>query len=217
MNRLSHTQGNRSPSRCSRSCLLDWTTKLRTAAHFLQHGRSPIGGDNAQTERRRFRCERFASSPRKRSKGSSGPSLGEYRTGPPFLVCGDQQRSQRHCVSECPQRDAVQRWCGLHPRCGRSTSHPEVSQSRNETVGHFRKDFFTAAFLKYPDAIRRSLSTTNTAQAVTGQLERIRRKQRRLLPIRRCPGNEARHDNHVTGKRSLIKNHRPCRGITSSA
>jgi len=50
-----------------------------------------------------------------------------------------------------------------------------VSQSRNETVGHFRKDFFTAAFLKYPDAIRRSLSTTNTAQAVTGQLERIRR------------------------------------------
>ena len=31
------------------------------------------------------------------------------------------------------------------------------------------------AFLKYPDAIRRSLSTTNTVEAVNGQLEIIRR------------------------------------------
>src|SRR5262245_45200460 len=32
------------------------------------------------------------------------------------------------------------------------------------------------AFLKYPDAIRRSLSTTNTVEAVNGQLVIIRRK-----------------------------------------
>jgi len=31
------------------------------------------------------------------------------------------------------------------------------------------------AFLKYPDAIRRSLSTTNVVEAVNGQLEIIRR------------------------------------------
>src|SRR5207249_9689987 len=31
------------------------------------------------------------------------------------------------------------------------------------------------AFLKYPDAVRRSLSTTNIVEAVNGQLERIRR------------------------------------------
>ena len=31
------------------------------------------------------------------------------------------------------------------------------------------------AFLDYPDAIRRSLSTTNTVEAVNGQLERLRR------------------------------------------
>ena len=31
------------------------------------------------------------------------------------------------------------------------------------------------AFLKYPDAIRRSLSTTNAVEAVNGQLEIIRR------------------------------------------
>ena len=31
------------------------------------------------------------------------------------------------------------------------------------------------AFLKYPDALRRSLSTTNTVEAVNGQLEIIRR------------------------------------------
>lgn len=31
------------------------------------------------------------------------------------------------------------------------------------------------AYLNYPDAIRRSLSTTNTVEAVNGQLERLRR------------------------------------------
>ena len=31
------------------------------------------------------------------------------------------------------------------------------------------------AFLKYPDAIRRSLSTTNAVETVNGQLEIIRR------------------------------------------
>ena len=31
------------------------------------------------------------------------------------------------------------------------------------------------AFLNYPDVIRRSLSTTNTVEAVNGQLEKIRR------------------------------------------
>ncbi len=31
------------------------------------------------------------------------------------------------------------------------------------------------AFLKYPDAVRRSLSTTNIVEAVNGQLEKIRR------------------------------------------
>src|SRR3989449_11688305 len=31
------------------------------------------------------------------------------------------------------------------------------------------------AFLDYPDAIRRSLSTTHTVEAVNGQLERLRR------------------------------------------
>ena len=33
------------------------------------------------------------------------------------------------------------------------------------------------AFLKYHDAIRRSLSTTNTVEAVNGQLEIIRRNR----------------------------------------
>ena len=38
-----------------------------------------------------------------------------------------------------------------------------------------RKRDHYLAFLKYPDAIRRSLCTTNTLEAINGQLEIIRR------------------------------------------
>ena len=43
-------------------------------------------------------------------------------------------------------------------------------------IGELRKkrDHYLA-FLKYPDALRRSLSTTNTVEAVNGQLEKIPR------------------------------------------
>jgi Transposase, Mutator family len=44
-----------------------------------------------------------------------------------------------------------------------------------------KRDYYLA-FLKYPDAIRRSLSTTNTLEAINGQLKIIRRNSGYLLP-----------------------------------
>jgi putative transposase len=45
-----------------------------------------------------------------------------------------------------------------------------------EFIGEIRKKHqHYLAFLNYPDVIRRSLSTTNLAEAVNGQLEILRR------------------------------------------
>ena len=93
------------------------------------------------------------------------------------------QRNARNHLSKTDNAEFQQRWRAL-----KSTWDEQVGISQFEQlcerfdhgyptfIAELRKkrDHYLA-FLKYPDAIRRSLSTTNTVEAVNGQLEIIRR------------------------------------------
>jgi len=72
------------------------------------------------------------------------------------------------------------------------------------------------AFLKYPDAIRRSLCTTNTLEAINGQLEIIRRNSGGYFQSEETL-KETRHDHYLAGKWSLVENQRPPRSGFASA
>jgi len=93
------------------------------------------------------------------------------------------QRNANNHLSKNDSAEFQQRWRAL-----RSTWDEQVGRTQfEELCQRFDHDYpaFMAelrkkrdhylAFLKYPDAIRRSLSTTNTVEAVNGQLEIIRR------------------------------------------
>jgi transposase-like protein len=93
------------------------------------------------------------------------------------------QRNARNHLSKTDNAEFQQRWRAL-----KSTWDEQVGITQFEQlcerfdhgypsfIAELRKkrDHYLA-FLKYPDAIRRSLSTTNTVEAVNGQLEIIRR------------------------------------------
>ena len=93
------------------------------------------------------------------------------------------QRNAKNHLSKTDAAEFQQRWRAL-----KSSWDPQVGVAQfEELCKRFEKSYPTfiaelrkkrdhyLAFLKYPDAIRRSLSTTNTVEAVNGQLERIRR------------------------------------------
>ena len=93
------------------------------------------------------------------------------------------QRNAKNHLSKTDSAEFQQRWRAL-----KSTWDEQVGITQFEQlcerfdrgyptfIAELRKkrDHYLA-FLKYPDAIRRSLSTTNTVEAVNGQLEIIRR------------------------------------------
>ena len=93
------------------------------------------------------------------------------------------QRNAKNHLSKNDSAEFQQRWRAL-----RSTWDEQVGITQfEELCQRFDPDYPTfmaelrkkrdhyLAFLKYPDAIRRSLSTTNTVEAVNGQLEILRR------------------------------------------
>jgi len=103
------------------------------------------------------------------------------------------QRNAKNHLSKTNAAEFQQRWRAL-----KSSWDPQVGVAQfEELCKRFEKSYraFIAelrkkrdhylAFLKYPDAIRRSLPTTDTVEAVNGQLERIRRFD--WLDDRRCP------------------------------
>jgi putative transposase len=93
------------------------------------------------------------------------------------------QRNAKNHLSKTDSAEFQQRWRAL--RC--TWDEPVGITQFEELCQRFERDYpsFMAelrrkrdhylAFLKYPDAIRRSLSTTNVVEAVNGQLEILRR------------------------------------------
>jgi len=93
------------------------------------------------------------------------------------------QRNAKNHLSKTDSAEFQQRWRALKSTwdeqvgitqfeqlCERfEASYPTFMAELRKKRDHY------LAFLKYPDAIRRSLSTTNTVEAVNGQLEIIRR------------------------------------------
>jgi putative transposase len=93
------------------------------------------------------------------------------------------QRNAKNHLSKTDSAEFQQRW-----RTVKSTWDQQVGITQfEELCQRFEKGYPTfiaelrkkrdhyLAFLKYPDAVRRSLSTTNIVEAVNGQLEKIRR------------------------------------------
>jgi transposase-like protein len=99
------------------------------------------------------------------------------------LCAVHMQRNAKNHLSKSDNTEFQQRW-----RAVRSTWDEQVGSTQfEELCQRFQPSYPTfvaelrkkrdhyLAFLKYPDALRRSLSTTNTVEAVNGQLEIIRR------------------------------------------
>lgn len=93
------------------------------------------------------------------------------------------QRNATNHLSKADAAEFQQRW-----RAVRVAWNEQVGATQfEELCQRFEKDYPTfmaelrkkrdhyLAFLKYPDVIRRPLSTTNTVEAVNGQLEKMRR------------------------------------------
>jgi len=99
------------------------------------------------------------------------------------LCAVHMQRNAKNHLSKTDNTEFQQRWRAL-----RSTWDEQVGITQFEQLCqrfepsyptfvaelHKKRDHYIA-FLKYPDALRRSLSTTNAVEAVNGQLERMRR------------------------------------------
>jgi len=93
------------------------------------------------------------------------------------------QRNAKNHLSKTDSTEFQQRWRAL-----KSTWDEQVGTAQFEQLCQRFQDSYPSfmaelrkkrdhylAFLKYPDAIRRSLCTTNTLEAINGQLEIIRR------------------------------------------
>jgi putative transposase len=93
------------------------------------------------------------------------------------------QRNAKNHLSKTDSAEFQQRWrtvrCTWDEPVG-LTQFEELCQHFDGSYGTFmaelrkKRDHYLA-FLKYPDAIRRTLSTTNVVEAVNGQLEKLRR------------------------------------------
>src|SRR5262245_2035989 len=93
------------------------------------------------------------------------------------------QRNAKNHLAKTDAAEFQQRWRSLKATWDQHvgiTQFEELCQRFENNYPTFiaelrkKRDHYLA-FLKYPDAIRRSLSTTNTVEAVNGQLEIIRR------------------------------------------
>lgn len=106
-----------------------------------------------------------------------------FATADVQLCVVHMQRNAKNHLSKADNAEFQQRW-----RAVRSTWDEQVGITQfEELCERFDRDYPTfmaelrkkrdhyLAFLKYPDGLRRSLSTTNAVEAVNGQLEVIRR------------------------------------------
>jgi putative transposase len=93
------------------------------------------------------------------------------------------QRNAKNHLSKNDSAEFQQRWRALRSTWDEAvgiTQFEELCQRFDRVYPTFmaelrkKRDHYLA-FLKYPDAIRRSLSTTNVVEAVNGQLEILRR------------------------------------------
>jgi putative transposase len=93
------------------------------------------------------------------------------------------QRNAKNHLSKTDAAEFQQRWRAVKLTWDQQvgiTQFEELCKRFEKSYPSFiaelrkKRDHYLA-FLKYPDAIRRSLSTTNTVEAVNGQLEKIRR------------------------------------------
>ena len=93
------------------------------------------------------------------------------------------QRNAKNHLSKADSAEFQQRWRALRDTWDEPigiTQFEDLCQRFDHDYPAFmtelrKKPDHYLAFLKYPDAIRRSLSTTNVVEAVNGQLEIIRR------------------------------------------
>jgi len=93
------------------------------------------------------------------------------------------QRNAKHHLSKADSSEFQQRWRALKSTWDEqvgATHFEQLCQRFQPASPSFitelrkKRDHYLA-FLKYPDALRRSLCTTNTLEAINGQLEIIRR------------------------------------------
>ena len=93
------------------------------------------------------------------------------------------QRNAKNHLSKSDSAEFQQRWRAIKSSWNLEVGHEQFEQLC-ERFAHNYSSFIAElrkkrqhylAFLSYPEAIRRSLSTTNTVEAVNGQLEIMRR------------------------------------------
>jgi transposase-like protein len=93
------------------------------------------------------------------------------------------QRNARNHLSQADNAEFQQRWRALRSSWDEAvgiTQFEDLCQRFQPGYPSFmtelrkKRDHYLA-FLKYPDALRRSLSTSNAVEAVNGQLEILRR------------------------------------------
>jgi len=99
------------------------------------------------------------------------------------LCAVHMQRNARNHLSKVDSAEFQQRWRAVKSTWDEqvgSTQFEQLCQRFDQGYPAFmaelrkKRDHYLA-FLKYPDALRRSLSTTNAVEAINGQLEIIRR------------------------------------------
>lgn len=108
---------------------------------------------------------------------------GLFPTADVQLCVVHMQRNARNHLSKTDSAEFQQRWravkCAWNESVG-TAQFQELCERFQDQYPSFiaelrkKRDHYLS-FLKYPDAIRRSLSTTNAVEAVNGQLEIIRR------------------------------------------
>jgi transposase-like protein len=115
--------------------------------------------------------------------GLLGVSKGMFARADVQLCVVHMQRNAKSHLSKADSAEFQQRWRTLRASWNAQTGAAQFE----ELCARFADDYpsFVAelrkkrehylAFLNYPDAIRRSLSTTNNVEAINGQLEKIRR------------------------------------------
>ena len=99
------------------------------------------------------------------------------------------QRNTKHHLSKTDSSQFQQRWRALKSTWDQqvgATHFDQLCQPFQDCSPSFiaelrNKRHHYLAFLKYPDAIRRSLCTTHTLEAINGQLETIRRNSGRYF------------------------------------
>jgi transposase-like protein len=93
------------------------------------------------------------------------------------------QRNAKNHLSKSDSAEFQQRWRAIKASWNQEVGHQQFEQLCDRFANNYssfiaelrKKRQHYLAFLSYPEAIRRSLSTTNVVEAINGQLEIMRR------------------------------------------